>query len=405
MKKSLLAVAVLGAFAGSALAAEVTLYGVVDTSLNYTHTQTKATGKSKVKTNSFSMESGRQAGSRWGLKGVEDLGNGWKVGFVLEDGIKSDTGVDDDVMFDREAVLYVDSSFGRLYAGRQGSMMQGTGSVAKLGMLSAFGTSYSSYAANASGTLVAATKRDNTLTYESPKFAGFQVYAQYSMGKDGVENKSNRTTKYVATETGATTYYKVTDVSADRYAALAATYSNGPLNLLLGVDRIFYGHDAGKDADDSLTVTFGGNYDFGVAKVFGGVQYYDEVSLSAAGNGAAATYQWNGEKMEATGVSVDGKGAAYKAKGWGLTLSASAPVAGGTLLVGAGYMDADEADSVKGADFEFKRIRATVGYSYPLSKRTNIYAAAGVGKDKTEFAKTTTKLDYATAMFGIRHNF
>ncbi len=403
MKKSLLAVAVLGAFAGSALAADVTLYGVVDTSLNYTHTQTKATGKSKVKTNNFSMESGRQAGSRWGLKGVEELGNGWKVGFVLEDGIKSDTGVDSDVMFDREAVLYVDGPFGRLYAGRQGSMMQGTGSVAKLGMLSAFGTSYSDYAANASGTLVAATKRDNTLTYVSPKFAGFEVYAQYSMGKDGVENKSNSTKKWVETEAGSGAYYQTTDVSADRYAALAATYSNGPLNLLLGVDRIFYGHDAGKDVDDSLTVTFGGNYDFGVAKVFGGVQYYDEVALSAAGTKEVDTF-WDADTDYPTGEKV-AKGGSYKAKGWGLTLSASAPVAGGTLLVGAGYMDADEADSMKDVTFEFKRVRATVGYSYPLSKRTNIYAAAGLGKDKTELKNSTTKQDYATAMFGIRHNF
>jgi predicted porin len=405
MKKSLLAVAVLGAFAGTAMAAEVTLYGVVDTGLEYVYSKTKETGKDNVKSHQFDMMSGRQAGSRWGLKGVEELGNGYSVGFVLEDGIKSDTGVDDGVMFDREAVLFIDGGFGRLYAGRQGSMMQGTGSVAKLGMLNAFGTSYGDYAANASGTLVAATKRDNTLTYVTPKFAGFQVYAQYSMGGEGIENKSNRKTKWVESEAGSGEYYKTTDVSADRYAALAATYSNGPLNLLLGVDRIFYGHDAGKSVDDSLTVTFGGNYDFGVVKVFGGAQYFDEVSLSAAGSQDAKLYKYNGGKYDVEAGKLAGKGAAYKAKGFGLTLSASAPVAGGTLLAGVGYMDADEADSMKDFDFKFKRVRGTVGYSYPLSKRTNVYAAVGAGQDKTELKDSTKKVNYATAFFGLRHNF
>ncbi|HBZ59199.1 MAG TPA: hypothetical protein DEO49_08680 [Sutterella sp.] len=70
MRKSVLAAAVLGAFAGSVLAADVTLYGVVDTGLQFLHQKTRIQGD-VVKTNSFSMESGRQAGSRWGLKGSE----------------------------------------------------------------------------------------------------------------------------------------------------------------------------------------------------------------------------------------------------------------------------------------------------------------------------------------------
>ena len=80
MKKTLAAVAVLGALAGSAMAAEVTLYGVIDTGLNWT--QVKKTDSDA--NNSFSMGSGQNSGPRFGLKGTEDLGDGWKVGFNLE---------------------------------------------------------------------------------------------------------------------------------------------------------------------------------------------------------------------------------------------------------------------------------------------------------------------------------
>ena len=84
MKKTLAAVAVLGAFAGSALAADVQLYGIVDTGLAYVHGDADGLGEDF---DSFSMESGQGSGSRWGIKGTEDLGNGLTVGFILENGI------------------------------------------------------------------------------------------------------------------------------------------------------------------------------------------------------------------------------------------------------------------------------------------------------------------------------
>lgn len=83
-KKSLAAVALLGAFAGSAFAADVTLYGVVDEGFLYTHKDADKTGVDAV--DKLELKSGIQAGSRWGLKGTEDLGNGLKVGFILESG-------------------------------------------------------------------------------------------------------------------------------------------------------------------------------------------------------------------------------------------------------------------------------------------------------------------------------
>ena len=66
MKKTLAAVAVLGAFAGSAIAADVTLYGIVDTGVGYNHVDFDGYG-AKDDIDSFSMMSGQQSGSRWGL--------------------------------------------------------------------------------------------------------------------------------------------------------------------------------------------------------------------------------------------------------------------------------------------------------------------------------------------------
>lgn len=68
-KKSLAAVALLGAFAGSAFAADVTLYGVVDEGFLYTHKDADKTGVDAV--DKLELKSGIQAGSRWGLKGTD----------------------------------------------------------------------------------------------------------------------------------------------------------------------------------------------------------------------------------------------------------------------------------------------------------------------------------------------
>ena len=127
MKKTLAAVAVLGAFAGSAIAADVTLYGVVDMGLNYTHVDMDQANVDDV--DSFQMKSGQQSGSRWGLKGTEDLGNGMTVGFVLENGFNVDDGslADSDRLFNRESQVFVRSNFGELSFGRVGQLNSGNG--------------------------------------------------------------------------------------------------------------------------------------------------------------------------------------------------------------------------------------------------------------------------------------
>ena len=378
MRKSLLAVAVLGAFAGTAMAADVTLYGMVDTGLVYTHAKyNKGDGLDSKKIRQFEMKSGNQSGSRWGLKGVEDLGNGYKIGFVLETQFTSDNGMEkSSTFFHRQSTIDVSGGFGQVYFGRLGAPMNGTGTIGKAGQLSAFGTSWGDYAANVGSTMVTDGVRNNVIAYVTPNFAGFQGYAYYSMGNnDSAENKS---------------------VGNERYAAIAATYKNGPLSLFANVDRVFYAHTANqhpKHPDDSLTVTFGGNYDFGVVKVYGGAQYFDDVKAS-----------------KFAGVNTLYAGYASKSvKGFGLNLSASAPVFGGTAMFGVSYLDGKQAKVENEVKYDFNRARVSVGYTYPFSKRTNVYAVAGYGKDeaknKTAGANAKVKADYGTAMIGLRHQF
>ena len=116
MKKSLLALSVAAAAMG-AQAADVQVYGLIDTSLSFVSSDADIAGHDRV--NSFSMENAKEFGSRFGLKGSEDLGNGYKVAFVLESGIKSDDGSLDQggKLFGREAHVDLVGPFGKLSAG------------------------------------------------------------------------------------------------------------------------------------------------------------------------------------------------------------------------------------------------------------------------------------------------
>lgn len=141
MKKSFVALAVLGAFAGTSMAAEVTMYGVVDTGLLYQHGEASASidgiGSASAEVDSFSMEPGTNSASRFGICGTEDLGNGMTVGFKLENGFESGTGAlkTDSKLFDRESTLFIKGGFGTVYAGRMGTLVSDAGSVGFYGSM------------------------------------------------------------------------------------------------------------------------------------------------------------------------------------------------------------------------------------------------------------------------------
>ena len=402
MKKTLVAVSVLGAFAGSALAADVQLYGILDTGVGYSHIDMDTSGVDDV--DSFEMKSGVGSGSRWGLKGTEDLGNGLTVGFILENGFDSDDGSEDStgVMFNRESSLFLEGSFGKLALGRMGALNSGQSSWSKVGMINAFGTSYGEFTAQASNVFSLAGQWDNMIAYETPDFAGFKLFAQYGMGSNDNENES----------------------SSNRFYSLGVTYNNGPFAGYFAVDSINYKTakfsqgewpNNGDDIDDSLTVTLGGSYDFDVVKIYLGAQYFDEVRLSSLGG---VTNQIYGDTTYDDRVTTP-INELLKFKGYGISLTGDAPLGGGTAMFGVGYLDAEAADSMdrvldishqRQTSIDIKRYVVSLGYSYPFSKRTDVYGVASYMKDQTDtgFSNGTTEEWDPSAYniyVGLRHRF
>lgn len=400
-KKTLAALAVLGAFAGSALAAEVQLYGILDTGVGYSHIDIDKPDVNDV--DSLEMKSGVGSGSRWGLKGTEELGNGLTVGFILEDGFDSDTGSEDssDVMFNRESSLFLQGNFGKIALGRMGALNSGQSSWSKIGMINAFGTSYGDFTAQASNLFSLAGQWDNMIAYESPDFAGFKVFAQYGMGSNDHENES----------------------SSDRFYSLGLTYNNGPFAGYFAVDSINYKTAKfsenewprnGDDVDDSLTVTLGGSYDFDVVKIYFGAQYFDEVRLASISG--VLNQAGDGEPFDPRVDTPINEIA--KIKGYGISLTGDAPLGGGRAMFGVGYLDAEAADSmdrelsdnqIGRRDFDIQRYVVSVGYSYPFSKRTDVYGVASYMQDQTD-TKTDNGTDEwdpcaYTVYVGLRHRF
>ena len=376
-KKSLAAVAVLGAFAGSALAADVQLYGVVDLGLNWTQTDDGVT-----KTDSFSMASGQNSGSRFGLKGTEDLGNGYKVGFNLENSFKADDGALDkgSRLFHRESLLFVQTPFGEISAGRTGALDAGTGRYNLMGSgATAIGTGWDKVGCSSDVLLGTGSRMDNTLTFKSPNMAGFTVLAQASLKKDNTSKTDG--------EEGSS--------DAERYYGLGVTYGVGAFNTGLVVSQADYGRAAvngnnPQNDDDMLTVSGFVNYDFGMIKPMFAAQYWD-----------------GGKDYDgAASVNITSDKKNYATKGYGLVVGATAPVVGGTLKVTAGWNDYETLfETAQDGNGEGNNFMVGVGYEYPLSKRTFVYTAAGYSEKKVEWKTEEDKTKTSEVMFGMVHQF
>ena len=130
-----------------------------------------------------------------GLKGVEDLGNGLKVGFKLENGFNSDDGTlgNGGRLFGREASLSVYTDYGTVSMGRMGGVGSSAGTYDLVyGIADAFDGGGDN---NILG-LSISDRYDNMITYQSPKFAGVQLTMQHSFNAEGTEaaqsSKNNR---------------------------------------------------------------------------------------------------------------------------------------------------------------------------------------------------------------------
>ena len=176
MKRSLaIAGALLATGATAHAQSSVTLYGVADAGIEYLNHVPNA---AKQSSSLVRMTSGNIAGSRWGLRGVEDLGGGLKGVFLLEGGMVLDTGMaaQGGRLFGRRAYVGLDTPYGQVTMGRHHNL---TFDLIIGFDPMYFAPKYSSY----SHDTWLAGRTDNAVKYTG-KFGALTASALYSFGVD-----------------------------------------------------------------------------------------------------------------------------------------------------------------------------------------------------------------------------
>lgn len=393
MKKTLVGLAAAAAMC-SASAASVTLYGIIDTGFAYnSYNDDNYSTLTDNADNSFGMMSGQSSGSRFGLKGVEELGNGLTVGFILEDGFYSDTGAEKDQMFDREASIYIEGGFGKFGMGRLSTLANDAGTTGLGGYFSSFGTGWGDVGVQNYMQAYRPNRMDNMVYYKTPNFAGAEVWVLYGMGNEKDKTYENES-------------------SRDRYYAAAVTYNNGGLSLYGAVDvlnKASFGDNNSFDTeDDQITITAAVNYDCGFAKSYLGVHWFDNakaVGSSSFGGDWGRLGNFTTDKDDKYVDSGFGD-----ANGWSVMLGVDIPVGNGKVKTTLGYLDASSDNKGTTAtpvvDQDLKRFMVGAGYEYYLSKRTTVYMGAGYLQDSIDSSDGKSyDPSWVQVNCGLKHKF
>lgn len=360
MKKSLIALAVLGSFAGAAAAqSSATLYGKLD--IGYGIGNGGTYEGLKGRDSKFQQWGNSRVTSRWGLKGEEDLGNGLSVYFNLESKIDPENGASSSDLFDRAAIVGIKGSFGAIQAGRQTTVMNNV-----LGQFDVSGSPNLTSALGNAG-LSAISQRfgasnysrvDSALAYVSPNFAGFSFQAAVVLKNDLINGPDSKT------------LYTVGAQYAIGGFTIGAAYESKPVSM----------------ADVSSSWGIGAKYNFGSFVISGG--YFDN-HLKADGRGFYLG------AMVPVGAFEFGAQVAYNIK-----------AINGTETDYKWIPDFNTGTFVLvpyTADNEIKPLAWEIFANYKLSNRTSLYAQYGGMNNKAEaFQNADRKY---SASFGIIHNF
>lgn len=380
MKKSLLALAALTAFAGVASAqSSVTLFGVVD--LNARNVKNGSAGSLKT------LSTDGLASTRFGVRGVEDLGGGLRAGFWLEAGFGADTaagasaGADASgnrigtggLVFNRRATLSLLGGFGEVRLGRDYTPTFwnhtifdpfGTNGVASQTNLitPASGASgsnttrvlgYTSNGLNSGTSTGTVVRADNSIGYFLPTMGGLygQVMIAAGEGFTGA--------KYVGGRFG---------------------YSAGPINVAVAVGRTEVTSSA-----DLSAVNFGGSWNLGFATLM--AQYHS----------------YEADRTGAAGFTLD-----RSLKNW--LVGAVMPMGASSFKFSYAKSSGEFSDTVRDGD----ATQLGLGYQYDLSKRTALYANYSRVKNNNGarfYASGSGPLNAGTDFtstgyeFGVRHSF
>ena len=369
-KTTLLAMAVSAA-AFSVQAAQVSLYGSVSTGVLYQNQASLSGGQgatNQESKDSFTMESGFWGDSIWGITGEEDLGNGWTVGFTLENEFGSDTGemASDGTIFDSQAYLRIGNDKVNFAFGNIGGLASAGGDF---DLLCAFDPMEAFVGVAGLGAFASKDfASGNMAVVEVTPMEGFKVSLMGNTGDDDSNAKwSDR----------------------DHYYGLGVSYESGPLALAAIAEMRKYDKKAERnnlsDNDNSWTFTVAAAYDFEVVRPSFVYQHASKTHEFAAGDISEDAYNFDS-----------------------FMLGATAPLGQGTLRASVQYVKGEN-DAV--SDEEGSATILGLAYTYDMSKRTTLYGAAfysvgGDGLDKDLGANEKEfglmgRADYNSVGFGV----
>ncbi|WP_175776270.1 porin [Burkholderia anthina] len=339
MKKlalSTLSLALLGAAGAAHAQSSVTLYGVIDTSIALVH------GNDGQANNMVQMLSGNLQGSRWGLKGAEDLGGGLKAIFQIENGFNPGTGKlsATNTIFNRQAYVGLQSNqYGTLTLGRQyDPVVDLVQAVTADNYFGSFFATPGDVDNNDNSLRVS-----NAIKYASPVWGGFQFEGLY--GLSGVAGKPG----------------------SGQTWSVAAAYNNGPIGLAAGY---FYANNPstltatgvrGGWTSTTSDAIFDGpiNSGYTTAKSIGIAQVAGQYALGPVTLGLG----YSNAQYKADGFSTFGSTEKYNTGRAFVTYQVTPP-----LLLGLGYSYTKASGNT-----DAKYHQVSLGGDYSLSKRTDVY--------------------------------
>ena len=382
MKKfalSSLSLALLGAAGAVHAQSSVTLYGVLDDSIQYINNN-DVNGSNK---GSVALAAGNLQGDRWGLKGTEDLGGGLKAIFQLENGFNPNNGKlgQGSRLFGRQAFVGLQSDqAGTVTIGRQyDPVVDLVQAVTADNYWGSTFTTPSDVDNNDNS-----SRTNNAIKYTSNTYAGFQFEAMYAFG--GVAGSTGQGQTWSG----------------------AATYANGPLSVAAGYIRMDNtGESTAARATAGWSATSDGTFNsinlpyqtarsIGIASI--GAQYVIGPITTGLRYSNA---QYKPDAYSAAGFTATER---YNV-GAGFVNYQLTPAA----LLGLGYTFTHGSGNGESASYN----QISLGGDYNLSKRTDVYLvgayqrASGTGAvatvaDYDEFSASNSQ---AIVSLGIRHKF
>ncbi|HEY4298323.1 MAG TPA: porin [Paraburkholderia sp.] len=397
MKKTLMVAALTGVFATAAHAqSSVTLYGLIDAGITYTNNQG---GHS-----AWQERSGTVNGSRWGLRGSEDLGGGLKAIFTLENGFNIANGSlgQSGRMFGRQAFVGLASDqYGAVTLGRQYDSV-----VDYLAPLSITGTQYG-------GTIAAhpydndnlnnSIRFNNTVKYTSANYAGFKFGGTYSFS-NSAQFANNRAYSFGASYNwgplAAAAGYLQMNNDVPTGAFLNGTNSSAIGSGGAGAQTGEWTFLAGRQR------TFGGGLSYTFGPATAGV-VYTQTNLGDAANGGISGTQSGTGTGAAGGIGFNASSVRFQ------NFEGNIRYALTPALSLAGAYTYTRANLGGGVNPNYNSV--SLQSDYALSKRTDVYLQGnwqhvssnqeGIGAFLNGLSSASTGQNQVAVTAGLRHRF